>query len=44
MKVEVLHVDPDLYVFRDLLTEAEMDRLKELASPKVQRDQGAQAY
>lgn len=36
VKVEVLHVDPDLFMFRDLLTEGEMNRLKELASPKVQ--------
>eukprot|EP00731_Ephydatia_muelleri_P003865 Em0002g41a len=37
VKVEVLHVDPDLFMIRDLLTEGEMNRLKELASPKLAR-------
>ena len=28
-------MDPDLFMLRDVLTEGEMNRLKELASPKV---------
>ena len=34
-KVEVLYPDPKIYVLRELLSDVEMDRLKELAAPKV---------
>ena len=34
-KVEVVHPDPKIYVIRDFLSDVEMDRLKELAAPKV---------
>ena len=35
VKVEVLYPDPKIYVFRDILNDHEIDRLKELATPKV---------
>ena len=35
IKTELVFLKPKLYVFHDLLSEAEMDRLKELAEPKV---------
>jgi hypothetical protein len=34
-KVEVVYPDPKIYVLRGFLDEAEMNRLKELAAPKV---------
>ena len=37
IKTELVFLRPKLYVFHDLLTEAEMDRLKELAEPRVSR-------
>lgn len=35
VKVEIVYPDPKIYVFRDFLSEVEMERLKELAAPKV---------
>lgn len=35
VKVEVVYPDPSIYVLRDLLSDSEMERLKELAAPKV---------
>ena len=34
-KIEVVYPDPEIYVIRDLLNDAEMDRLIEIAAPKV---------
>ena len=35
IKVEVVYHDPKIYVFREILTEREMKRLKELGEPVV---------
>ena len=37
VKVEVVYPDPKIYIIRDLLSDNEMNRLKELAAPKVSR-------
>lgn len=34
-KVERVFVKPEILIFRDILTETEMDKIKELASPRV---------
>ncbi len=35
VKVEIVHLDPKIYVLREILSEVETERLKELAAPKV---------
>ncbi len=35
VKVEVVYPDPMITILHDILTDAEMNRLKELAGPKV---------
>ena len=35
VKVEVVYPDPLIYVLHDVFTDAEMERLKVLAGPKV---------
>ena len=38
IKVELLYLNPKIYVFHDFLSDKEMDRLKELAGPKVRQN------
>ncbi len=35
MKTEVVFLEPKIYVFHDFISDTEIERLKELASPKV---------
>jgi prolyl 4-hydroxylase len=37
IKVEVMHLKPRVWGFKDFLSESEMTRLKEIAQPKLQR-------
>ena len=35
IKTEVAFLEPKIYIFHDLISDREIERLKELASPKV---------
>ncbi len=35
VKVEVVYLNPNIYMLRDILSEREMERLKELGGPAV---------
>ncbi len=35
VKVEVVYLSPNIYILRDILSEKEMERLKELGGPAV---------
>ena len=35
VKVEMLNLDPDLYLFHDIITDSEIEHVKKLAKPQV---------
>lgn len=35
VKVEMLNLDPDLYLFHDIITDSEIQHVKKLAKPQV---------
>ena len=35
IKTELAFIDPYIWIYHDFLSDAEMDRLKEIANPKV---------
>ena len=37
VKVEMLNLDPDLYLFHDVITDKEMEHVKKLARPQVSK-------